>query len=116
MRKVFLIKRIINPYWRKVGSLSSFALKVFYILGYGTADDQCHVFQIGVSRKSGWNVKGTRLLQSSRWKNSVRSGLSEMGFLFFRTAYSKRKFVFHFLTAISGAISGFRGRLSEKWN
>ena len=72
------------------------------ILGYGTADDQCYVFQIGVSRKSGWKVKGTWLFGSFGWKNSCRNGLYEMGFLFFWTACSKRKFVFHFLTAISG--------------
>ena len=87
------------------------------ILGYGSADDQCHVFQIGVSRKSGWKVKGTWLFGSFGWKNSCRNGLYEMGFLFFRTARSKRKFVFHFLTAISGTNFRLpRDRLSEKWN
>ena len=49
-----------------------------------------------VSGKSGWKVNGTWLSVSFQRKISGSKGTPERVVLFFRTAYSKRKLVFHF--------------------
>ena len=50
-----------------------------------------------VSRKSGWNVNGTRIFRSFQWKISLSNG---KGSLVLPVGMSKQTFVFHFFKAI----------------
>ena len=68
------------------------------------------------SGKSGSKVNGTRLFGSSQRKISGSNGTSEKVVLFFRTKYSKRKFVFHFLKAIFDTSLRPSLPFSVKWN
>ena len=68
------------------------------------------------SGKSGSKVNGTRLFGSSQRKISGSNGTSEKVVLFFRTKYSKRKFVFHFLKAIFYTSLRPSRPFSVKWN
>ena len=68
------------------------------------------------SGKSGSKVNGTRLFGSSQRKISGSNGTSEKVVLFFRTKYSKRKFVFHFLKAIFDTSLRPSRPFSVKWN
>ena len=66
--------------------------------------------------KSGWKVNGTWLFWSFQLKISGSNGTSENLVLFFRTEYSKQKFVFHYFKAIVD--TSFRPSRSffGKWN
>ena len=68
------------------------------------------------SGKSGSKVNGTRLFGSSQQKISGSNGTSEKVVLFFRTKYSKRKFVFHFLKVIFDTSLRPSRPFSVKWN
>ena len=52
------------------------------------------------SGKSGWKVNGTRLFRPFERNLSGINGTSDKVVLFFRTEFSKRRFVFHFFKAI----------------
>ena len=65
---------------------------------------------------SGWKVNGTRLFGSFQRKISWSKGTSERVVLFFRTEYSKQKFVFHFFKAIFDTSFRPLRSFSSKWN
>ena len=69
-----------------------------------------------VFAKSGWKVNGKWLFESSQWKISESNGKSQNVVWFFRTGYSKRKFVFHFFRA--NFVPRFRlsWQFFGKWN